>query len=126
MCLKRNLVPKKLTIAGVETQLRKWDGNLAAVGRAFGVTRTAVSNYITAHPELAPVRDEARESVKDDVESELYKQAKSGEGWAVCFFLKTQAKDRGYVERTEVDQNTTARLRLVEEVVGDDPDGEAA
>jgi hypothetical protein len=25
-----------------------------------------------------------------------------GEAWAVCFFLKCQARERGYVERTEV------------------------
>jgi hypothetical protein len=120
-------MPKKLTVENVTTQLRKLDGNVAAVGRAFGVTRAAVANFITAHPELAPVRDEARETVKDDVESELYKQARSGEAWAVCFFLKTQAKDRGYVERSEVEQTTSARLVVEEDVVGDgDAEGEAA
>jgi hypothetical protein len=25
----------------------------------------------------------------------------AGEPWAVCFYLKCQAKDRGYIERTE-------------------------
>jgi hypothetical protein len=39
--------------------------------------------------------------MKDDAESALYKAALAGEAWAVCFFLKTQAKDRGYVERVQ-------------------------
>ena len=117
-------MPKKLTVDGVATQLRKWDGNLAAVGRAFGVTRSAVGNFITDHPELKPVRDEARESVKDDVESVLWREAKSGEAWAVCFFLKTQAKDRGYVERTEFETSNKTELEVVERIVDAD-EGEA-
>jgi len=120
-------MPKKLTVAGVSEQLRKLDGNVAAVGRAYGVTRSAVANYITDHPELKSVRDEARESVKDDAESVLYQQLREGEAWAVCFFLKTQAKDRGYIERTEVEQKTSARLVIEEDVVGDNhPAGETA
>ena len=115
-------MPKKLTVAGVSEQLRKLDGNVAAVGRAYGVTRSAVANYITDHPELKSVRDEARESVKDDAESVLYQQLREGEAWAVCFFLKTQAKDRGYIERTEVEQTSKTRLELVEEIVDGDVD----
>ena len=123
-----NVAPmKKLSVDRVAEQLRAHEGNLAAVGRAFGVTRTAVSLYVTRHPELIAVRDEARESMKDDAESVLYRQVKEGEAWAVCFFLKTQAKDRGYIERTEVEQTTNARLVIEEDVVGDDnPPGETA
>jgi predicted transcriptional regulator len=121
-------MPKKLTVNGVAEQLRKLDGNVAAVGRAFGVTRSAVANYITDHPELTPVRDEARESVKDDAESVLFRQLREGEAWAVCFFLKTQAKDRGYIERQEIEQTSKTTLEVVEEIVdAEDPsDGAAA
>jgi hypothetical protein len=31
----------------------------------------------------------------------LYSAVLRGEAWAVCFFLKTQARDRGYVERQD-------------------------
>src|SRR5262249_17341747 len=34
-------------------------------------------------------------------ENVLYEAALRGEAWAVCFYLKCQAKDRGYVERQE-------------------------
>ncbi len=91
----------KLTTQLVEKLLRKHDGNLAAVGRAAGVTRTAVGNFIERHESLKPVLQETRETMKDGAESSLYNAAKAGESWAVCFYLKCQAKDRGYVERTE-------------------------
>ena len=43
----------------------------------------------------------SREKMIDNVESKLYQKALEGEGWAVCFFLKTQGKRRGYIERQE-------------------------
>jgi hypothetical protein len=93
----------KLSVKQVEEKLRELSGNAAAVGRAFGVTRSAVCHYIERHPSLRGVARECRETMKDHAESALYKAVLAGEGWAVCFYLKTQAKDRGYVERTQLE-----------------------
>jgi hypothetical protein len=46
----------------------------------------------------------------------------AGEAWAVCFYLKCQARDRGYIEKQELDVTERVRQRVVEEVV-DDEDG---
>jgi hypothetical protein len=73
----------------------------------------------------AAIRRE-RGKVVDTAESGLFDALAAGEPWAIQFALRNLGKDRGYVERTEVEQKTEARLRLVEEVVGDDKDGEAA
>jgi hypothetical protein len=56
---------------------------------------------VQRHTELHGVTHDCREAMRDHVESALSKGALNGEGWAVCFFLKTQGKDRGYVEPTE-------------------------
>lgn len=114
----------KLTAILVEQKLREASGNFAAVARAFGVTRTAVWDYINRRPALQAVAKECRETMKDNVESSLYSSALAGEGWAVCFFLKTQAKDRGYIERVELEHGGDVRQRVVEEVV-DSNGGEA-
>ena len=82
--------------------IRQHDGNLASVGRALGVHRGTVMRFVRARSSLQDVTDECRETMKDNAESALYKAVLAGESWAVCFFLKTQAKDRGYVERTEL------------------------
>ena len=85
----------------VAAKLRELHGNMAAAARAFGVTRQAVHAFVAARPSLAAVAAECRESMKDHAESALHKAVVGGEAWAVCFYLKTQAKDRGYVERVE-------------------------
>lgn len=92
-----------LTAKKVEDKLRELDGNMAAVGRFFGVTRQAVHQFCKGRPTLEAVSADCREAMKDEAESSLYKAVKEGEAWAVCFYLKCQAKDRGYVERTETE-----------------------
>jgi predicted transcriptional regulator len=106
-----------LDAASVEEQLRKLDGSQAAVARFFGVTRQAVSKLVAAHPALQDACRDAREGMKDEAESSLYRAVKDGQAWAVCFFLKTQAKDRGYIERQEIEHQATNRLVIEEEVV---------
>jgi len=98
-------------------KLRECEGNLAAVARAFGVTRQAVYHYGRRHPALQEVVTECRETMKDEGESALYKAVKAGEAWAVCFYLKCQAKDRGYVERLETKDVSSVEMEIVEEIV---------
>lgn len=109
----------------VEAKLRELHGNMAAVGRHFGVTRQAVFDFVRRRPTLAAAKDDCREGMKDNAESALYAAVLRGEAWAVCFYLKTQAKDRGYVERTELAGDLAVRQRVVEEVV-DAPAGGGA
>ena len=77
-------------------EIPKHHGNLAAVGRALGVTRSAVHRYVQKRPALLAMARDQRETMKDHAESALFRQVIAGEAWAVCFFLKTQARDRGY------------------------------
>jgi len=86
----------------VEQKLRELHGNMAAVARHFGVTRAAVYNCVRRRPQLQEVIEEAREAMKDHAVSALHTAIFKGEAWAICFYLKTQAKDRGYIERTEL------------------------
>jgi hypothetical protein len=52
---------------------------------------------------LQRVVHDARQSMCDNAESALNRAVINGEAWAVCFTLKTQAKDRGYIERTQTE-----------------------
>lgn len=92
----------KLKLDLVTEAILELSGNTAAVARKFGVTRQAIQNFIKKNDGLRDVAIEAKETIKDHVESALYRAALNGEAWAVCFFLKTQAKDRGYIERNEI------------------------
>lgn len=84
------------------TAIQKYNGNISAIARSFDVTRAAIYDYIEKRPELKELIQQERETIIDDVESELFKHAKRGNLSAMIFFLKTQGKKRGYVERSEI------------------------
>src|SRR4051794_8428004 len=87
---------KRLSEKAVETQIRSTRGNLAAVARAFGVSRAAVCDYVSHRPGLKEVTQEARETVLDFAEDALIEKVLAGEPWALTFFLRTQGRSRGY------------------------------
>jgi hypothetical protein len=115
-----------LTVEVVAAKLEKHGGNVAKAARALGVRRQSLWRYIGRHPALVDVVHDIRESVKDDAETVLHKALRKGEAWAVCFYLKTQARDRGYVERQELGLDGGVDLRLVVEIVEEVVDGSAA
>lgn len=86
----------------VAQKIRDARGNIAAVAASLRLSRQQVYRFIERHPSLKVELAESRETMKDMAESVLYAKVVEGEAWAVCFFLKTQAKERGYVERSEV------------------------
>lgn len=97
----------RLRESAVSQQIAECRGNLAAVARKFGVTRQAVQQFVKAKG-LAGAVEEARESMLDDAETALHTAVLRGEGWAVCFYLKTQGKRRGYIERGGEESGTSA------------------
>jgi predicted RNA binding protein with dsRBD fold (UPF0201 family) len=99
--------------------LRAAEGIISNAAQRLGVTRQAVHARISRHPTLQAVRDEARESVTDLAESMLIENIRRGEAWAVCFYLKTQGRDRGYVERTEEHRAVSGDIRVTIRTVDD-------
>ena len=89
------------TTEQVIEQIEKYSGNLTMAAKALNIDRTTIYKMMARKPTIKAALDNAREMMIDNVESRLYKSALDGEAWAVCFFLKTQAKHRGYVERTQ-------------------------
>ncbi len=101
----------------VASLLNAHEGNMSQVARECGVSRQAVHLYVKDRPKLMQILLDCRESMKDTAENSLNKAIKECQPWAVCFFLKTQARDRGYIEKREVETSGTLRLELVEEIV---------
>lgn len=114
------------TVEEYATALREARGLVTHAAARLGVTREAVRRRLQAHPTLQQARDDAREALIDMAESSLFTQIEQGEGWAVCFFLKTQAKDRGYVERSEEHRAVTGDIRIRIEAVDDRGDPAAS
>ncbi len=96
----------KYTVAQVIAALRETKGMKGPAARRLGCTWNTVNNYSKRHPTVAAVIAEERESMTDTAELSLARAVTNGEGWAVCFYLKTQGKGRGYVERQDLDITT--------------------
>jgi hypothetical protein len=92
----------KLTVETVEAGMKEKSGNLAAVARALGCARQSVWAFVQKHDRLKELAHDLLEAMKDNAESSLHAAILRGEPWAICFFLKCRARDRGYVERQEV------------------------
>ena len=92
----------KPTVAELTKRIEETKGNIAAIARSLGVSRGTVYNWIDASAGGRQALDDARETMLDNAESILYKKVLEGSTPDLLFFLKTQGKRRGYVERNEL------------------------
>jgi len=92
----------KFTAAEMADAIKKGKGILTAAATVLGCARQTVAVYIERYPTVKVAYEEAKESTIDFVESRLLKNIDNGDTTAMIFYLKTQGKRRGYVERQEV------------------------
>jgi len=90
-----------ITAAGLIEAIDRHKGNVAAVARSYGVTRAAIYHHMNRMPTVMRALEDARETMLDNAESVLYKNVLEGKERSVEFFLRTQGRGRGYVERQE-------------------------
>ena len=76
-------------------------GIKSTIARRLDVSRWTVDNYLKRWKSVQEAYDEEREKIVDMAETKLLEKIKSGDYPAIRFFLMTQAKERGYVERQE-------------------------
>jgi hypothetical protein len=91
-----------------ERFLKAYVSNSCNVSKACGAAKVARSTYyewLNKSDTFRQKREEAEEGLYDHVEGALLKQINDGNITAIIFFAKTKMKDRGYVERSIVDNN---------------------
>lgn len=81
-------------------------GIISAMSQNFGVTRKTIYNWIHADADFAEAMEDARESIMDMVESNMFQLAKNSDRTMLIFLAKTLGKNRGYVERVETVDRT--------------------
>ena len=81
--------------------IRQANGFVSHAAAALGISRTQLYNIVNRHPTVKEALDDSREAMKDFAESKLFGNIKEGKEASIFFYLKTQAKERGYVERVE-------------------------
>ena len=111
----------KVTAEQIIEALQTANGLQAAAARALRVSRTTVNNWIRDNPAVKAAYEDVNETTIDKVEGKLLEQVNSGNIAAIIFYLKTKAKHRGYVERTEhAGTGEGGALEIVHRVIGVD------
>ena len=96
----------------IEDALRDNMGFLSQAAKKLGCCYHTVYKYIQNNDRLKQVQHEVKEKQIDFAESKLLEQIRDGNLGAIIFYLKCQAKHRGYVERTESMQHHTGELGI--------------
>ena len=85
----------------IEKAIVKAFGNLSTAAKSLNVDRATLYKWIEQEG-LEEAVIEGRNTRLDFVESKLDQKINGGDTTAIIFFLKTQGKSRGYVERQEI------------------------
>ena len=87
-------------------------GNISTAARKLGISRTTIHTRINQSSDVKEAYEEYREQAIDNAESALQRAVLNGDGWAVCFSLKTIGKSRGYTERIEQEITGTHTIKM--------------
>jgi len=117
----------KVTTAEAAQAIKKAKGFITIAAKNLGISRSQLHNLINAHPTVKAALTDAREEMKDFAEGKLFANIQEGKEASIFFYLKCQAKDRGYVERQELEHGGQVTLRVVydDDQRNDNPPSEA-
>lgn len=94
-----------VSAAEVIEQLKSSFGNISHAAGKLNTSRKTLHAYINEHPTVASALADIRESTKDRAESMLQQRMATSDTLLI-FYLKTQAHDRGYGDRSQLDVRT--------------------
>jgi len=103
---------RKYTEQQIIEALEESKGLIAPAARKLGCARDTIRRYLEEYEDIAQAIKDQREAVTDMAENALYQAILDREAWAVCFYLKCMAKDRGYVERAELTGTNAAPVKI--------------
>ena len=91
-------------------ELEKAHGVVTQACMKAKVSRAQFYRWWNADDKFKSECDDIQESAVDYVESQLFKNIQEGNITGQIFYLKTKGKHRGYVEKTEIQQETTGSI----------------
>jgi hypothetical protein len=108
---KRKRLPDELSYELIYDTIDRNKGNIRKSAEELDVNYVALMFYAEKKKDLLIMTVKHREALVDLAEENLETDLKNGNQKATLFTLKTLGKDRGYVERTEMNNHT-----VIEEV----------
>jgi hypothetical protein len=92
---------RELTEKQIGDALRKANGYVTIAAQLLGCDPSTIHKRLNKSDALRQIQNDLDDRRLDTAELALDRAIQDREGWAVCFFLKTKGKKRGYVERVE-------------------------
>jgi hypothetical protein len=89
------------TLDEVEQALRESGGIMSLAAKRLGITRWGVQDWVKRYPQLREMLNEFRGTITDIAANNIVTAVRSGDKLSSMFWLKTQAKDEGWTQRTE-------------------------
>lgn len=127
MALKKGTHRPIFTAEQFITAMPDSGGIVTLIAKRVGCDWHTARKWIDTHPSILQAWQDARESVSDLAESKLIENIKSSDMGAIKYWLSTQGKSRGYVERQEIrigeDSTLTITERIVDATDRETPDG---
>ena len=90
-----------LTAEQMIEAIEKSQGFVSKAAELLGVGRTSFYTYLKKYSTAQQALKDVREKRHDFVELQLLNNIKKGKETSIIFYLKTQCKNRGYIERVE-------------------------
>ena len=94
---------EKFTAKQIIAALKDASGMVYVAARKLGCSHQTIYNYAKRYASVQEAINEERGHLIDTAELALKRAILDGEGWAICFTLKTIGKDRGYVEKHQIE-----------------------
>ena len=91
-------------------ELEKAHGVVTQACQKAQVSRAQFYRWKDADDKFRKECDDIQEAAVDYVESQLFKQIEEGNITGQIFYLKTKGKHRGYIEKTQIQQETTGSI----------------
>ena len=98
--------------------LKACGGKVYLAAERLGCAPQTIKNHMAKNPEMKAYVEDQRTKLVDVAELKFQQAIQNGEHWAIAMALKTLGKDRGYVERQEI-QNS-GELKLYGKEANDD------
>jgi hypothetical protein len=98
---------ESIVILAIRNQL----GNMALAAKELGLSRGELMDYMVHHPAVMDAKIQVKEAVKDRAEDILISQMETEPG-LLMFFLRTQAKDRGYDTSKNLTTNNNVQVNV--------------
>ena len=90
-----------LTADQMISAINEAQGFVSKAAEILGVSRMTFYRHLKKYTTVKQALDDVRSKRHDFVELQLMKGIKDGNITAIIFYLKTQCKHRGYIERTQ-------------------------